>query len=241
LRKGRKEGRAYRNSHVRAMALALRSLRSSTLRALRLNFNYMEELVFSYPTEELWKLLIYNEKGLIRGSNAALEKIVQDGLFLKRIELEEDPSFKQIIPYAIISDKESFYLFRRTSGQTEKRLHNKFSLGVGGHMNPDNSIKSKERYIIDELKRELFEEVKLLNGCLIEDIEFIGFINDDTIPVGRVHIGLLYNIHLSNKEVYINETDKMTAAWIDRSNLAEFYERMETWSKIIFDFYIQDR
>ena len=75
-------------------------------------------------------------------------------------------------------------------------------------MNPGNSKEPKEQYLINELKRELFEEVKLLNGCLIEDIEFIGFINDDTISVGRVHIGLLYNIHVSNKNVVINEPDK---------------------------------
>ena len=201
--------------------------------------NNMEELVFAFPTDELWKLMIYNKKGLIKGNSEVLKRIVQNGLFLRRSELEEDPSFKQIIPYAIISNKDSFYLFRRRSGQTEKRLHNKFSLGVGGHMNPNDSMSSKEQYLIDELKRELYEEVKLLNGCLIEDIEFIGFINDDTISVGTVHIGLLYNIHVSNKEVYINETDKMTADWIDKSNLAEFYEGKDTWSKITFDFYIK--
>lgn len=209
----------------------------------------MEELVFAFPTDGFWKLMTYKKKGLIRGNSEVLKKIVQNGLFLRRSELEEDPSFKQIIPYAIISNKEpersgvrqsqSFYLFKRTSRQTEKRLHNKFSLGVGGHMNPTDSMESKEQYLIDELKRELYEEVKLLNGCLIEDIEFIGFINDDTISVGSVHIGLLYNIHVSNKEVYINETDKMTADWIDKSNLAEFYEGMETWTKIAFDFYIK--
>ena len=209
----------------------------------------MEELVFAYPTEKFWKLMTYKKKGLIKVNSEVLIRIVQNGLFLRRCELEEDPSFKQIIPYAIISYKEpersgvrqnqSFYLFKRTSKQIEKRLHNKFSLGVGGHMNPTNFMESKEQYLIDELKRELFEEVKLLNGCLIEDIEFIGFINDDTIPVGRVHIGLLYNIHVSNKEVYINETDKMTAEWIDKPNLAEFYEGMETWTKITFDFYIK--
>jgi predicted NUDIX family phosphoesterase len=212
----------------------------------------MEELVFAFPTDELWKLMTYKKKGLIKENSEVLKRIVQNGLFLRRSELEEDPSFKQIIPYAIISNKEpdppagggvrqsqSFYLFKRTSKQTEKRLHNKFSLGVGGHMNPNDSMESKEQYLIDELKRELYEEVKLLNGCLIEDIEFIGFINDDTISVGSVHIGLLYNIHVSNKEVYINETDKMTADWIDKSNLAEFYEGMETWTKITFDFYIK--
>jgi len=199
----------------------------------------MEELVFAFPTDELWKLLTYNKRGLIRGNSEILKTLVQNGLFLRRSELEEDPSFKQIIPYAIISNSDSFYIFRRTSGQTEKRLHNKFSLGVGGHMNPYNSVESKEQYLTDELKREIFEEVKLLNGCLIEDIEFIGFINDDTIPVGRVHIGLLFNIHVSNKEVYINETDKMTAEWVEKPRLAEFYEEMETWSGITFDFYIK--
>ena len=199
----------------------------------------MKELVFAFPTDELWKLMTYKKKGLIKGNSEVLIRIVQNGLFLRRSEFEEEPSFKQIIPYAIISHNESFYLFRRTSNQTEKRLQNKFSLGVGGHMNPNDSMSLKEHYFIDELKRELYEEVKLLNGCLIEDIEFIGFINDDTIPVGRVHIGLLYNIHVSKKEVYINETDKMTADWIEKSSLAEFYEGMETWTKIIFDFYIQ--
>jgi predicted NUDIX family phosphoesterase len=196
----------------------------------------LEELVLAIPADELWKLITYEEKGLIKENSEALKRIVQNGLFRKRSELEEDPSFKQVIPYAIISNNESFCLFKRTSGQTEKRLHNKFSLGVGGHMNPGNSKESNEQYLINELKRELFEEVKLLNGCLIEDIEFIGFINDDTIPVGRVHIGLLYNIHVSNKNVVINETDRMTADWIDKPDLAEFYEGMETWSKIIFDY-----
>jgi predicted NUDIX family phosphoesterase len=200
--------------------------------------NNMEELVFAFPTDEFWKLTPY-KTGLIKENSEVLKRIVQNGLFFRRCELEEDPSFKQIIPYAIISNEESYYLFKRTSGQAEKRLHNKFSLGVGGHMNPGDSMEPKEQYLTDELKRELFEEVRLLNGCLIEDIEFIGFINDDTIPVGRVHIGLLYNIHVSNKEVYINETDKMTAEWIDKPGLAEFYEEMETWSKITFDFYIK--
>jgi len=199
----------------------------------------LEVLVFAIPTDEFWKLITYEEKGLIKDNSEVLKRIVQHGLFRKRSELEEDPSFKQVIPYAIISNKESFCLFKRTSKQTEKRLHNKFSLGVGGHMNPSNSKESKEQYLINELKRELFEEVKLLNGCLIEDIEFIGFINDDTISVGSVHIGLLYNIHVSNKNVVINETDKMTADWIDKPDLAEFYEGMETWAKIIFDYYIK--
>ncbi len=198
----------------------------------------MEEIVFAFPTDAFWKLIPYKETGLIQENSEVLKIIVQNGVFRKRSELEEDPSFKQIIPYAVLSSGDSFYLFKRSPGQREKRLHNKFTLGAGGHMNPGDSTEPDEQYLIEELKRELSEEVRLLNGCLIEKIEFIGFINDDTIPVGRFHIGLLYNIHVTNKEVFINETDKMTAEWIEKSNLAEFYEGMETWSKIIFDFYI---
>ncbi len=201
--------------------------------------NNTEEIVFAFPTAELWKLIPYKKKGLIKGNSEVLNSIVQNGMFRERSELEEDPFFKQIIPYAIISYRDSYYLFKRTSGQTEKRLHNKSTLGAGGHMNPSDTAEPDEQYLIDELKRELFEEVNLINGCLIEDIEFIGFINDDTIPVGRAHIGLLYNIHVSNKEIYINETDKMTAEWIDKSILAKFYRGMETWTKIVFDSYIQ--
>jgi predicted NUDIX family phosphoesterase len=197
------------------------------------------ELVFAIPTDVLWQLLTYKEKGLINGNGDVLNRIVRNGLFRERSELEEDPFFKQIIPYALISHKESFYLFTRISRQTEKRLHHKRHLGVGGHMNPGSSEEQGEQYLINELKRELFEEVKLANACLIEDIEFIGFINDDSIPVGRVHIGLLYNIHVSNKDIVINETDKMTAVWIDKSDLDAYYEEMESWTKIAIDYYIR--
>ena len=204
-----------------------------------INSAALEELVFAVPTGELWKLLTYKEKGLIKANSDVLNRIVQHGLFRKRSELEEDPSFKQIIPYAMISNKDSFYLFTRTSGQTEKRLHDKLHLGAGGHMNPGSSKEPDEHYLVNELKRELFEEVRLLNGCLIEDIEFIGFINDDSISVGRVHIGLLYDIHVSNKQVVINETAKMSADWIEKTDLAEYYEEMETWTKIAIDYYIR--
>lgn len=203
-----------------------------------LNSVTLEELVFAIPTKILWKLLTYKETGFIKGNSDVLNRIVQNGLFRKRSELEEDPSFKQIIPYAIISNKDSFYLFKRISGQTEKRLHNKLHLGVGGHMNPGRPNEPNEQYIINELKRELFEEVKLFNGCLIDNIDFIGFINDNSISVSRVHLGVLYDIHVSNQNIVINEHDKMKGEWIYKTDLVGYYEEMETWTKIAIDHYI---
>ena len=199
----------------------------------------MEELVFAIPTNDLWDIIPYDEQGLIEVSGGTLDRIIGNGVFRNRGELEEDPSFKQIIPYAIISNKDSFFLFKRTSGQTENRLHNKLSLGVGGHMNPGKPDESKEQYLINELRRELFEEVRLSNDCRIEEIRFIGFINDDTIPVGRFHVGLLFNIQVSNKDVVVNEPEKMTGDWIAKADLDKFYKAMETWSRITYDSYIK--
>lgn len=199
----------------------------------------MDELVLAVPTDNLWNILDYKEIGLIKGSSMVLNRIVQKGLFRRRSELEDDPSFKQLITYAIISNRQSFYLFKRTSGQKEKRLHGKLHLGAGGHMNPRGSEIPDEQYLVDELKRELFEEVRLSDECTIRDIKFIGFINDDSMPVSRVHLGLLYNISVSNKAVVINETDKMTAEWIDKTYLPEYYEEMETWTKIAYDQFIR--
>jgi predicted NUDIX family phosphoesterase len=199
----------------------------------------LEEYVFAIPTAELWKILTYNEEGLIKGNRNDLQRIVQHGSFHRRSALEEDPSFKQIIPYGIISHDESYYLFKRTSGQTEKRLLNQLHLGVGGHMNPGGTGVLDEQYLIGELKREFLEEVRLFNGCVIENIAFIGLINDDSIPVSRVHLGLLYDIRVSSTNVAIHETDKMEAAWIAKADLAAYYNRMETWTRIAFDWYIK--
>jgi predicted NUDIX family phosphoesterase len=198
----------------------------------------MDELVFAVPVTEIRKLLTYNEPALIPGDSDTLKMLVRKGLFRERNLLEEDPSFKQIIPYAVISNKDSYYLFRRRSGQTEKRLQNLLSLGIGGHMNPGGKGISEEQFLLDELNRELSEEVRLTKGCHIEEIEFIGFILDDSIPVSRVHMGLLYNVKVSNKEVYVNETDKLTAEWVDKADLHQFYEGMETWTRIVVDQYI---
>jgi predicted NUDIX family phosphoesterase len=184
-------------------------------------------------------MLTYKEQGLIHGTSDQLDLIVQKGVFRKRKELENDPLFKQIISYAVISNNGSYFLFTRKQGQAEKRLLNKISLGVGGHMNPGSSGTMTAQYCTDELKRELKEELRFENDCHAEKIEFIGFINDDTIPVGRVHIGLLYNIHLSNKMVSVNEPDKLTAAWRDKNDLSELYDGMETWSRIAFNHLIK--
>ena len=102
----------------------------------------MGEQVLVVPRE----ILFCNEDTAFQGfreENAYpyLQMIAENSLFLPRDDVEEDPSYKQIIPYAVVSyvppaGSERWFLMKRKKGGGEKRLHDLYSLGVGGHINP---------------------------------------------------------------------------------------------------------
>lgn len=190
------------------------------------------EQILAIPTEKVWNILNYQEKGVIKALDVdIMDKLLLHGVFRPRNILEEDPSYKQIIPYAVICYGNEVYMFRRLNKQTEARLHNKCSLGVGGHMNPYGD-KIDIDYLHHELEREMHEEVKLGEGCEIVDMKPVGFINDDLSEVGKVHLGVLYHITVSNNHIEINETEKMTGEWVAISDLTKYYSNMETWSQL---------
>ena len=190
------------------------------------------EQILAIPTENVWNILNYQEKGVIKALDVdIMDKLLLHGVFRPRNILEEDPSYKQIIPYAVICYGNEVYMFRRLNKQTEARLHNKCSLGVGGHMNPYGD-KINIDYLHHELEREMHEEVKLGESCEIVDMKPVGFINDDLSEVGKVHLGVLYHITVSNNHIKINETEKMTGEWVAISDLAKYYSNMETWSQL---------
>jgi len=191
------------------------------------------EKVFAIKAKDLWDIIPYVGKGFIRLERSVVGDIMRKGLFLSRDLLENDPLYKQLIPYGVISCDDFVFMFNRKSAQTEKRLHNKYSLGVGGHSNPlDDEISD---YFIEELKREFYEEVSMVDNCALNSVELIGFINDDTTSVGEVHIGMYYNISLSAKALQVKEVDKMSGFWIHNEEIAKYYLQMESWSQIIYD------
>ena len=187
------------------------------------------ELTLAVPTEKVWRILDYKENAVIRDTDSdTISRLLADGIFEHRNLLEDDPGHKQIIPYAVICHGDMVYLFHRTKKQTETRLHNLYSLGVGGHMNPWGDHAIDTGYLHHELEREMHEEVLLHEGCRVECLRPVGYINDDTNEVGRVHLGVLY-------EIEINEKEKMTGRWVRKADLGEYYPQMESWSKIYCD------
>jgi predicted NUDIX family phosphoesterase len=187
----------------------------------------MTEQVMVVERSELARFIREHTFDLIRHDlDEILEVIVDKHFFIDRPTAEQSPQYKQIIPYVIIRNGDFYFLLQRTSKQTESRLHHKLSLGIGGHINPDSPT------IVDGLQKELEEEVGVEGDY---DVTFAGILNDDTTDVGRVHLGAVYVLDATTRDVTIRETDKMTGSWVARAELAAMRERMETWSQIVYD------
>jgi predicted NUDIX family phosphoesterase len=196
------------------------------------------EKVLVVPARCLWDRVAYTEKGLITGGADQLAAVVAScGVFMDRAAAEADPSHKQIIPYALVRYSDSFFLLQRKSAQGEVRLHHKFSVGVGGHINPSETALGSA--VIEEgLAREVNEELYIEAGYQERQA---GLINDDTTDVGRVHLGVLFEVNSTSLDVRVRETEKMHGDWAPIERLKENYERLETWSQIVYDSYLCSR
>lgn len=160
-----------------------------------------------------------------------MEAVREHGFFIERRYTENDSGFKQIIPYAIITQGDQVLVLNRTNKQGEARLHNKRSIGVGGHINPVDGI---EQPLCNGCRREIEEEL-----FIDEDFEPVpvGIINDESNPVGSVHFGVVHHVKLRDGKVRVRETAMMKAEFIAMDELKELAGQndtpFETWSSLI--------
>lgn len=157
----------------------------------------------------------------------AFEAIVdRDGQFRPRAEMEVDRTWKQIIPYLVLRDGPRYFLMRRTKAGGDARLHDRFSIGVGGHLNPGDGD------LAGGLRREWEEEIE---ASFEPAFRLIGLLNDDTTDVGSVHVGAVYVADAEGRPVGIRETDKLSGAFAEPAEAAVVVDRMETWSALVFE------
>ena len=165
------------------------------------------------------------------GLPAYLDVIAQHAYFAPRDRVEEDASLKQIIPYVVLRHADRIFLVERTRGGSEARLRDKMSVGLGGHINPEDGDTERDR-VAAGMERELTEEVALPPGWRATPI---GALNDDVEAVGRVHFGLVYIADLPSADVRVRETSKLAGAFAGRDELRAAYARLESWSQFVVD------
>ncbi len=171
------------------------------------------------------------EQGFGRRNLAAyLEAVRRDGTFALRADVEEDPSRKQIIPYVMVTHGRRLFLLKRLATQSEARLHNLFSIGVGGHINPVDDGRGDT--VEAGLERELFEEVTIDGGY---DLEPVGYLNDDSNDVGRVHFGLVFAARTRSGRVDVAERDRMEGRFVSLDEALASGDGMESWSKLLIE------
>jgi predicted NUDIX family phosphoesterase len=150
--------------------------------------------------------------------------------FRPRSEVEDDPSYQQIIPYLVFRHDGHYFLTHRLRASSEKRLRKQYSLGIGGHINPGDLLGGDP--ILDGLKREWQEEV-VFNGRF--EARLIGFLNEDSSPVSKVHLGVVFLLDGDSPNIAIRETNKLAGELLTLDEMRIYYLGMESWSQIVYD------
>lgn len=193
------------------------------------------------------QILVIDREYLFDDEELTFQGVMTDPHFVKEIErrfknyfevrrgdAEDNPNWKQPIPYVIIKRGESVFVYKRLKAGGEERLHEQLSIGVGGHMNIIEGVFTWDYTLMGNLYRELDEELNI-QSSVTPVTKIIGLINDDENEVGKVHIGILAVMELPEEaEVTVKETDQLEGYWIRIRDLNKtpLFESLESWSQI---------
>jgi predicted NUDIX family phosphoesterase len=183
---------------------------------------------------------LFDELGSFQGLNFEAEKYLEailsrgSNFFISRPEAERNPTYKQIIPYALIAFEDTVLHYVRGKKAGEQRLVAKGSIGIGGHMNEtDESL-----FAMDEqayragVEREVNEEIKIESP--FED-RIVALLNDDSTEVGRVHLGVVHVFKLEEPKVQKREAVITGLSFLAKEELMARRDSLETWSQICLD------
>lgn len=187
---------------------------------------------------------VFHRLGHFQGFERDVERYLGELLAAENIsyrprgEVEEDPSFKQLIPYVIFrylaaDGTGHVFQYTRGGGMGEGRLHRKRSIGIGGHISLEDEAGGQEADPYEEgLRRELDEEVEIRTPY---QRRCVGLINDDETEVGRVHLGVVYVFDVERPDIEAREVDIIDAGFRPVSELLAARVEFETWSQICLE------
>ncbi len=176
--------------------------------------------------------------GLAFDVDRYLERIFVPGVprFMPRSQAEHDPSFKQIIPYVIMTHQGRYLNYVRGRRAGETRLVAKRSIGIGGHINPtdDMPLFNTDFYqtYLAAVQREVAEEVSV--DTAYSD-HIVALLNDDSNEVGSVHLGIVHCWNLAEPKVAKREQMITQMAFMTPDELREVRDSLETWSQKCLD------
>ncbi|MHC5537593.1 hypothetical protein ACYOEI_05105 [Singulisphaera rosea] len=170
-----------------------------------------------------------------------LEHLLTEATFRPRTEqLERDSTWKQLIPYGVLTSGGRVFAYRRSKMGGEARLHAKASIGIGGHVNQVDSeypdLFQNRMTLHSGMVREIAEEMALSSSC---ELRLIGLIHDDTDEVGSVHLGVIYEVRVASEEPAGMGPEIAPIGWVDPRDLVDAKGmNWESWSGLLVDQWI---
>jgi predicted NUDIX family phosphoesterase len=154
-----------------------------------------------------------------------------------RATVEDDPSFKQLIPYCVLSwrgaeGRPHYFAYTRGGGQSEARLRARRSVGIGGHIASTDGEHGDDTSYDAGMRRELAEEIAIEGDWTAR---CVGLINDDSNAVGSVHLGIVHVLELERPAVSSRESELVECGFETLDALLADRDRFETWSQITLD------
>jgi predicted NUDIX family phosphoesterase len=180
---------------------------------------------------------LFDEIGSFQGLSNDVESYLPrfldpaNNFFLQRDDAEDDPTHKQIIPYAIFHHEGRILHYVRGKKSGEQRLASKGSIGIGGHINQedlDASSLEKDTYMTG-VEREVNEELILSSGY---KQRIVALLNDDSNEVGQVHLGVVHLFDLESAEVTAGEANIASLEFLTVAELLAKHDELESWSQI---------
>lgn len=156
--------------------------------------------------------------------------------FMPRSQAEKDPSFKQLIPYVLLTCDGKYLSYVRGKRAGETRLVGNRSIGIGGHINPGDSLPLfssdfRDAYF-SAVKREVDEEIAV-DTTYTDHV--VALLNDDSNEVGQVHLGVVHRWTLDAPRVTRREQMITQLAFLTPAELHAVRDTMETWSQLCLD------
>lgn len=155
--------------------------------------------------------------------------VEQNKLFLWRSEVEQDPSYKQIIPYLVFRYQDTYFVMKRRSTASEQRLKDKYTNGIGGHIRQEDI---ENQTLFQWAQREFDEEVCYKGNFTVKPL---GLINDERDEVGKVHIGFAFLLEGDSDQIAIRAEHK-EGYLLTLAECQALYSSMESWSQFVLDY-----
>jgi predicted NUDIX family phosphoesterase len=137
-------------------------------------------------------------------------------------ELEEDESWRQLIPYGLLTNAGGIFAYERGAGHINPED------AADAHASPHHSLRRA-------LWREVVEEIRP-DDTPSGNMDLLGFLILDDTPVDRVHLGIVYGVPLDSRQV-APAPEVVPLGWWHHAGPAAGIDPAdwEGWSRVIIE------